>query len=80
MKIKNQQGIAHILLVILLLVGLVVGVYLVQTKQIFKSKASAGRITFTSAAGSPLPASSGLPVTDSLTVKVTLDPPSVDER
>lgn len=41
----NQKGvIAHIILIIILGVGLIVGVYLVQHPQIFRPKASANPI------------------------------------
>lgn len=36
----NQIGIAQLLILILIFVGLLVGVFLVQNKQIFKSKAA----------------------------------------
>lgn len=38
---KNpEQGVAHLLLLVIILIGLVVGIYLLQTQKIFKSKAS----------------------------------------
>lgn len=36
----NQKGFAHILLFLILLAGLVAGIYLVQKQQIFKPKAA----------------------------------------
>ncbi len=36
----NQKGIAHILLIIILIIGIIAGVYLVQRTQIFKPKAA----------------------------------------
>lgn len=40
----NNKGIAHILLLVLLLGGIVAGVYLVQHQQIFKPKATGEKI------------------------------------
>lgn len=40
----NQKGIAHILLIIILILGIIAGVYLVQKTQIFKPKASSQNI------------------------------------
>ncbi len=42
----NQKGLAHILVVLILLAGIIVGVYLVQHPQIFKSKAYEVNIPF----------------------------------
>lgn len=39
-KLGSQKGVAHILVVLLLLTGIVAGVYLVQKTQIFKPKAT----------------------------------------
>ena len=41
-SINNQKGLAHILVIFILLTGIVAGVYLVQHRQIFKSKADEG--------------------------------------
>ncbi len=42
----NQKGLAHIILILILLVGIVAGVFLVGKTQIFKPKASAKNIVF----------------------------------
>ena len=42
----NSRGIAHILLLVLLLVGIAAGVYLVQKTQIFKPKAGGGNMNW----------------------------------
>lgn len=39
-SIINQKGVAHILVVVLLLVGVVVGLYLIRNPQIFKPRAA----------------------------------------
>lgn len=53
---SNQRGIAQILILIILLAGIIAGVYLVQRTQIFKPKAYSGPIvTVTDASGIPLP-------------------------
>lgn len=41
---KNQKGIIHFLPLLLLLAGIIAGVYLVQQTQIFKPKATAENI------------------------------------
>lgn len=43
---RSQSGFVHVLLIILLLVGIVVGVYLVSHPQIFKSRANNPPIVF----------------------------------
>lgn len=40
----NQKGVVHILTVLLLIVGISIGVYMVQKQQIFKSKAASAPI------------------------------------
>lgn len=71
----NQKGIAHIFLLLILLVGIVGGVWLVVNGNPLKlfSKASNPPIVFKSSTGQPLPiGKSGVPVTDSLSVKIEL--------
>lgn len=41
----NERGIAHILLILLLLIGIAVGIYLVTNPQIFKSRANLQSLT-----------------------------------
>ena len=43
---KSQNGLAHILLILILLVGIIAGVFLVGKTQIFKPKATASSIEF----------------------------------
>lgn len=43
----RQKGIAHVLLLVILLIGIVAGVYLVQQRQIFKPKAAESQIKIT---------------------------------
>ncbi len=42
----SERGIAHILLIVLLLGGIAAGVYLVQKTQIFKPKASSDQVNW----------------------------------
>lgn len=44
---RGERGVAHLLVLVLLVLGLVVGVYLVQQKQIFKGKAFFGFLSNT---------------------------------
>lgn len=50
----NQKGLAHILLLLILGLGIIAGVYLVQHPQIFKPKATAESIEFLTSACSTL--------------------------
>ncbi len=47
----NQKGIAHILLIIILIIGIIAGVYLVQKTQIFKPKAASDIVEWTQSQG-----------------------------
>lgn len=73
----NQQGVAvPALVLVVLLIGLGVGVYLVQKTQIFKPKASVNPITFKSSIGEALPVNvSGVPQSTSSAVKVEIISP-----
>lgn len=51
MPSSNQRGIAQIILLVLLVVGIAVGVYLVQRTQIFRSKAGSNNIQWLSSSG-----------------------------
>ncbi len=48
----NQKGIAHILLIIILIIGIIAGVYLVQKTQIFKPKAASQMVEWIPSQGS----------------------------
>lgn len=48
----NQKGIAHIALIIILIIGIIAGVYLVQKTQIFKPKASSEMVEWLPSQGS----------------------------
>ena len=54
----NQRGIAHLFVLILLVVGIVGGLYLIKNPQILKSRAGGGPIWFTSIGGGTLPLNS----------------------
>lgn len=74
-KINNQKGVVHLLLPILLLLGIVAGVYLITQGNPLKlfSKASNPPIVFKKVDGSSLPTnSSGIAQTTSATVRVEL--------
>lgn len=68
----SQSGFAQILVLGALVVGLVVAVYLVQTKQIFRSKASSDVVTLTALGGQPFSSKDedGNPITTNNTVEV----------
>lgn len=76
-RINNQHGVVHFLVLGLLLLGLVAAVYLVQNKQIFKSKASSETVTLTDSNGQVLPKdSSGNYTVSSRTVNVHIIVPN----
>jgi hypothetical protein len=69
----NQKGFAPILLIIILLVGIVGGLYLIKHPLIFRPKAGGGPIYVTDLGGGILPVSSlDIPQTVSPNVKITL--------
>ncbi len=51
LKKLNEAGLAHILLIIILIIGIIAGVYLVQKTQIFKPKASADLVEWVQSTG-----------------------------
>lgn len=73
----NQKGVVvQALILILVVIGIIVGVYLVQKTQIFKPKASVSPITFKSSTGEALPVNaSGVPESTSAAVKVEIISP-----
>ncbi len=83
-QMVNQKGFAHILLLLLLLIGLGVAVYLTQFTQIFKSKASSSindGIEFTDDNGDVIycsPDSSGVYLCYSDTKKVNIKVKNLD--
>lgn len=72
MKNLPERGFAHLLLIILLLLGVLATVFLVQKQQIFKSKASSDPVTFQDANGSSLPKVNNIAQATSSTIKVVL--------
>lgn len=74
----DQKGSAHLIVIVILLLGLALAVYLTQSKQLFKSRASSDLIGFHSPSGAVLQIDSAnkLPVTQSLSVQVQLNPPA----
>ncbi len=74
----SQKGIIQYLVLIILFIGIIAGLYLVQTKQIFRPKAGGGGpIMFQYSSGNPLPndPTQNLPVSNSLDVQVQLNVP-----
>lgn len=59
MPTLNQRGVVHIALILLLLAGLVASVYLVQQQQIFRPKASGGKVWLIDNSGNNLPQKDG---------------------
>jgi hypothetical protein len=54
----NQSGIVHILMLLILLTGIIAGVYLVKQAQIFQPKAyNVSNVIFTNSSGIKLPES-----------------------
>lgn len=47
----NQGGVVHVLLIILLIIGIIAGVYLVQKTQIFAPKASVSNVEWVISSG-----------------------------
>lgn len=77
----KEKGFVNILFLIILLIGLAVGVYLVQNKTIFKSFANQNPIVFKDQSGNPLAENNGIPYTSSPSLKIVLTsilgPPSL---
>lgn len=74
---NNRKRILAAVGIVFLLISVAAAVYLVQSTQVFKSKASQENITFKTSGGTPLPiGEDDLPITDSLTVQVELNPPA----
>ncbi len=72
----NQRGFAHLVLLLLLVVGLVLGVYLVGKTQIFKSRAGGGPIVLKEVAtNTGLPSTNGVYETTSPQLLVELYSP-----
>ena len=76
---NNQKGaiaqIPMIVIIVILVVGLLVGVYLVQQTNVFKPKAAVDPVEVKSSTGASLSVEDGMPVTTDLNVKLELNPP-----
>lgn len=74
-KSTQRGAILPILFIILLVIGIVAGVYLIRKQTTIKSKASSDAVKVKSGQGQDLPEENGIPVTDDLNVQLELNPP-----
>ncbi|MBI2018161.1 hypothetical protein HYS96_00465 [Candidatus Daviesbacteria bacterium] len=78
MLVQSQKGIVHLGLLILLLLGLVAGVYLVQHPQIFKPKAGGGKVWLIDDKGNQLsPKDGGVYEVPSQEIRIYINQPTV---
>ncbi len=75
---SSQKGFAHLFLLLFLVIGLVVGIYLVQKTTIFKSHAYQSSVTFRSAVDNSVLSKNGsnIPLTKSNLINVELTLPT----
>lgn len=71
----KTQNIAKLVGLVVLVAGLVVGVYLVGQRVFFAPRASGEYIRVLDQDGNPLLEENGVPVTTSQSIKVELNPP-----
>lgn len=74
--LKDQRGVVHLLVLLILLAAIAAGVYLVGQRTNFLPEAGGGAIFFRDKNGGPLSVGEdGIPVSSSLEVQVELNAP-----